>query len=516
MGLRPAVIGLALLGACGDRASGSDRAPLARVTMRWPSTGDVVASPRPRVRWSAPASSARVRLTFCADRACARVIESLETDGRALQPSRPLPTGVIFWRVHEVLAEVEPSGPVWWFLVPRAAREAPERTSRDLGWSPIRDVDGDGDWDPLDLHGALTERAGDRRVVRTWLGDQGAAPVVAVGDVDGDGYVDFAGADPLRTSQIGRVLVWRGPLARGEVAPWRAGTVGASGGARCGWWPTLSGDFDGDGRRELAVTCPAALDGRGEVRVVALEGEGLGRTLTTLRGSGNGFHTTAAFADAGARALVAEDLDDDGYDDLVVGAGDARCEWVPDTRSCAVNPWLGVYLGGPGGLVGRVALTLPIPETEPGQRLAGASAAVFDAADGTRQLAVGAGPLLWLHVTSTPTLALDARVFAREQTQAADFLLALPRADRGDTLLTSDGSAWYEITREGAASATWRRLQSPAAPWQTALAEVADVQGDGVPDLVVHATAGTPQRAVIFTALADADGRVEAMTQRTE
>ena len=37
-----------------------------------------------------------------------------------------------------------------------------------------------------------------------------------------------------------------------------------------------------------------------------------------------------------------------------------------------------------------------------------------------------------------------------------------------------------------------------------------------VPDLVVHATARSPERAVIFAALADADGRVEAMTRLTE
>lgn len=509
---------LCLLGACAERAPSGDRAPASRVSMRWPSTGDVVASPRPRARWSAPPGVARVRVTFCADRACARVIEALETDGRALQPTRPLPQGVVFWRAYDVVpdGEPEPSGATWWFVVPRAAREAPQRASRDLAWAPVRDVDGDGRWDPLDLHGVVTERSGGGRRARTWLTGQGAAPVTAVGDLDGDGYVDFVGADPLRDTQSGRVVLWRGPLPRGEVAPWRAGTTGATSGARCGWWPTLRGDFDGDGRPELAVSCPGALDGRGEVRVIALDGEGLGRAVATLRGSANGSPTLPRAVDAGTRALVAADLDEDGYDDLVVGVRDARCEWIAANSSCVVNPWLGVYLGGPGGLTGRVPLTLPIPPVDAGLQLAGASASVFDAADGTRWLAAGAGPLTWLRVTPAPALAVGARIFAREATQAADLLLALPRVDREDTLLTSDGGAWYEVTREGAASATWRRLQSPAAPWRSALAEVADVQGDGVPDLVVHATARSPERAVIFAALADADGRVEAMTRLTE
>ncbi len=515
MDLRAGVIACACLGACGDRAQGSDRAPATRVSMRWPSSGDVVASPRPRVRWRGPTDAGRVRVTFCADRGCDRLIEAVETDGRDVQPTRPLPTGVVFWRAFEAVGpgEIEASGPTWWFVVPRVARDTPERASRDLGWA-VRDVDGDGRWDPLDLHGVLAERVGGARVVRTWLAGQGSAPVTVVGDLDGDGYVDFAGADPLRDGQVGRVLLWRGPLPRGGIAPWRAGAVGTEGGARCGASASLSGDFDGDGRRELVVSCPGALGGRGEVRVVALEGEGLGRTLATLRGGANGYRALPRLADAGTHALVAEDLDDDGYDDLVVGTSDARCAWEPVTRACAVSTWIGVYLGGPAGLAARVPLVLPLTPERVLNWMA--SAAVFDAADGARGLALGAAPLMWVRVTPEPALTLEAHVRPLENAQNAALLVALPQAGGDDRLITSDGGPWFEVTRGGEGGASWRRLQSLGASWTSTLAEVADVQGDGVPDLVVHAVTGTPERAVIFAWMADANGRVEVPTQITE
>jgi len=190
------------------------------------------------------------RAVGSADRRCARTgdllrrppiyrgLDAVETDGRAAQPTRPLPTGVVFWRAHEAVGEGEPdaSGSVWWFVVPRVARETAERASRDLGWA-MRDIDGDGRWDPLDLHGVVTERADAGRVVRTWLVGHGAAPVAAVGDLDGDGYVDFAGADPLRDAQAGRVVLWwvRSRAARsrrGARAPWGPTAARAAGGRR--------------------------------------------------------------------------------------------------------------------------------------------------------------------------------------------------------------------------------------------------------------------------------------------
>jgi FG-GAP-like repeat len=511
--LRTGVIACFCLSACGDRASGDDVAPRARVSMRWPSTGDVVASTRPRVRWSLPPDVARTRVTFCADRRCARVIEDVETDGHAVQPTHPLPAGVVFWRAHEALdaGAAVPSGPTWWFVVPRVARDTAARASRDLAWTGMRDVDGDGRWDPLDVHGVVAAREGGQRVVRTRLVGGGTGPVTAVGDLDGDGYVDFAGADPLRNGGIGRVFVWRGPLGPGAVAPWREGNVGSAEASRCGAQPSSSGDFDGDGRRELVVSCPNALSGRGEVHVVALEGEGLGRTVRTIRASASGGRSTPGYADARMRALLAEDLDDDGCDDLVVGIDDARCEWVGANGSCRATSWIGVYLGGPGGLVERA----PLVFSPVGDALQGASATVFESEDGVRRIVLGGGELAWLRVTATPALVVDTRVASRSEAEVASQLLALPQREGDDHLITSDGSGWFDVTRSADGSLSRRALEAPGRPWETVLSEVADVQGDGVPDVVVHAVGETPQRAVIFAWEADGSGRVDAVTRET-
>jgi hypothetical protein len=50
------------------------------------------------------------------------------------------------------------------------------------------------------------------------------------------------------------------------------------------------------------------------------------------------------------RALLVDDLDDDGYDDLVVSHPSARCEYVPSERYCIPLGWLAVYRGSVGGL----------------------------------------------------------------------------------------------------------------------------------------------------------------------
>ncbi len=515
MDLRAGVLACACLGACVDRAPGDDRAPPTHVSMRWPSTGDVVASPRPRVRWSAP-PGARVRVNFCADRRCDRVIEAVETDGSAVQPTRPLPVGVVFWRAYEAAGGLEPSGPTWWFVVPRAARDTPARASWDLGWTGMRDVDGDGRWDPLDHRGVLAVRQGGRRVVRTWLTEQGSGPVTEVGDLDGDGYVDFAGADPQRDGGAGRVLVWKGPLGAGAVAPWRSGGVAEDPLGRstphCGAEPSRSGDFDGDGRRELVVSCPDALSGRGEVYVIALEGEGLGRALRVIRASASG----AVRGDGSRlmRALLTDDLDGDGYDDLVVGMPSARCEWVSSAGYCANDGWIAVYLGGPTGIGTRAPWTYILSVTMGGGGLGLAATLADLEGDDRRELVLASGSLQVMTFGAGEP-ALTRRELDTSGPWLPETMFALASAEGADRLVTGNVTQRFELTRASDGSLSRRPLGVLATPWRAEHSELADVQGDGVPDLVVHAV-GPDQRAAIFAWQGDANGRLDAPTQLTQ
>ncbi|SEM35424.1 FG-GAP and VCBS repeat-containing protein [Nonomuraea pusilla] len=217
------------------------------------------------------------------------------------------------------------SGPV-----PGPVSVAAQAVTRGCGGHPS-DFDGDGRPDlavaaPYDDRraGSVTVLYGSGRQDR--LTQDGAEPgdafgsALAVGDFDGDGCADlavgvseeFAGARVPGADGNGVVEVFHG--SPGGLA-WKSGLAlrrpssdrfGAS---------LAAGDFDGDGRDELAVGAPGHRTG-GAVTVYWMKGRGPEQVTQGTRW----VRQAAGVTDQWGATLAAGDFDGDGRDELAVGA----------------------------------------------------------------------------------------------------------------------------------------------------------------------------------------------------
>lgn len=139
-------------------------------------------------------------------------------------------------------------------------------------------------------------------------GDRFGSSLACVGDVNGDGVVDWAAGAPraqVAGQAVGRVQVMSG--ADGSVLHQWLGGPGASG---LGADVAGVGDLDGDGHGDILVGAPQAAAGKGEARLYS---GATGMLLRTWVG--------AVAGDQFGRALCGlGDVDGDGVGDLGVGA----------------------------------------------------------------------------------------------------------------------------------------------------------------------------------------------------
>jgi FG-GAP repeat len=130
----------------------------------------------------------------------------------------------------------------------------------------------------------------------------------AAGDFDGDGYTDLAVGAPYEDVADGTVAVLWGSaqgLTGGTTVPDPAGD------SRDEWGRTLAaGDFDGDGRDDLAVGGTRSVV---HVLTHGISRSGAGGTVTAVDTSG------VDDAPHYPQSLTAGDVDGDGRDDLAVG-----------------------------------------------------------------------------------------------------------------------------------------------------------------------------------------------------
>jgi hypothetical protein len=214
-----------------------------------------------------------------------------------------------------------------------------------------------------------------------------------IGDLDGDGVPDLA----VSAYRSGRVADEAGEVwilflePDGSVRTWQVITTGFGGfdvalgaGDQFGVDVAPLGDVDGDGVVDLAVGAWRRGDGDGAVFVVRLRPDGTVKRTTEIAATAGWPVAAAPGSGLGVSVDVVGDLDDNGVDDLAIGAVDAA----------AARGEVHIALMAPDGIVAAVATMLPgdgrLPAPDDGDRFGATVAGLGDVdGDGRHEVAVG-------------------------------------------------------------------------------------------------------------------------------
>ncbi len=335
--------------------------------------------------------------------------------------------------------------------------------------------------------GGVFEETGD-----SWLGretsDNYGETLALLGDLDGDGVRDFLVGSGIADAS-GLVNSGRVEVVSGATRSVLFELAGSAGLESLGAAAAPAGDVDGDGREDFALGAPGAAGG-GAVSVHAASGLQL-RTIPAPAASG-------AF---GAALALLDDLDGDGIPELAVGDPEA------DTPGLGGQTGrVSVHAGADGSLLwsaGGIA---------PGDRLGEVLAAVGDVdGDGLADLLAGApgadlpglpasgaarllsgadGSLLWEARGTAAFASFGSQVAGPGDVDGdgvPDLVVAAPR----DPLSAAgSGNGRVQVFSGADGSLLWERLGQRGEEAGRALAVLEDLDGDGVSELAVGADGG--------------------------
>jgi hypothetical protein len=468
---------------------GSVRVPKAPPRQVGPLSTSRVTRRQPTLRWTLPDGIPDATVDLCSDRACTRPIGTpVHVTGTSYTPTTPLPTGVVYWRLHPA-TDTKLTSPTWQLTV--GATSAPV----DASWGTTLDVNGDGYADvvvsALDVNttetayvylggpGGLTSTPTTTLVLPDGMTPEYSASVASAGDVNGDGYGDLVvGA----TAQDYASIYLGSASGLGSTPTTTLTQPGGFFGPDFFVSVSGAGDVNGDGYADvLVVLAQYAAPNHGFAYVYLGGATGLGTTpATTFSGpAGSDFWATGA---------TAGDVNGDGYGDVVIGVFN--------------KPSAYVYLGGPGGLGTTPAATLTGPNGSSfGLSVAGAGDVN---GDGYADVVVGgfssANAFLFLGgasgLATTPATTLSG---------SYDSELGCAVASAGD--VNGDGYADVVVGALGSSNAyvylggakglsttpVTTLSGAGGSNFGDAVASAGDVNGDGYADVVV----GAPRAASI-------------------
>jgi hypothetical protein len=287
-----------------------------------PSSGAIVSSHRPTVRWINAAGATGAVVQFCRDRACTIPVGLASATGTSVRNATPLPAGPVFVRAYSTSAAPTPgcfppapaTSPAW------VLRLGPVNKPID-SWIPgPHDGNGDGWSDQLvtsdpatNRNEPLLELQGGRRALATMTVNTVTAPgtlcqgafgraALRAGDINGDGFGD-AVVTCIRPGAGFRSMVLPGSPTGLQSTPLGPTVDGVQ--------PLAAADFDSDGYgdvvfREVTAVRNALLVHRGGPTGLATTSSAVMNALN----HGNVFGEVA----------VVLDFNGDGRMDLVAGS----------------------------------------------------------------------------------------------------------------------------------------------------------------------------------------------------
>ncbi len=284
-----------------------------------PLSSKIVTTRTPTLSWVLPAGIAQAYVEVCTDRACDNVVWDQTVTGTSVAVGTALPVGVAYWNVYGVGSQgpgITPS-PTWQLSVPNVGGN-PLSTS----WGTVHDFDGDGYGD-LTLQYGVPGNGGSEVYYGSSSGISAASATitfagfgrpVSLGDVNGDGFADFGGTDNNSSSDLGLEVYFGGASGLSANPSQTLGLL-ADG------YVVAVGDVNGDGYADAAV---CSSQGSASILVFFGSPAGLPATpdVTIPAPAGDGNICNNPELDMSGDELALDgggDINGDGYDDIIAG-----------------------------------------------------------------------------------------------------------------------------------------------------------------------------------------------------